>query len=76
MKELAAFIVKNRVDNPGSIRVNEEADGNHIELSITVDPADRGKIIGKEGRVVTAIRTVITAAASKKNTRASVEICD
>lgn len=76
MKELVTFIIQQLVDYPDKMQVNEQAVGNHTEIQIRVDKADRGKIIGKQGRVINAVRTLVNAAASKKNARVSIEVRD
>lgn len=76
MKELVTSIIQQLVDYPDKMQVNEQTVGNRTEIQIRVDKADRGKIIGKQGRVINAVRTLVNAAASKKNTRVSIEIRD
>ena len=75
MKELLMEIVKVLVDYPNDICINEvvSQDG-FITLEITVNDSDVGKIIGKQGRIAKAIRTVIKSVAIKQNKRVSVEI--
>ena len=74
MKELVEFIAKSLVDNPDSVVVNEVNGEQSIILKLTVAPEDMGKIIGKQGRIAKAIRTVIKAVAVKQNKRVIVEI--
>ena len=74
MKELVEFIAKSLVDNPDSVVVNEVNGEQSIMLKLTVAPEDMGKIIGKQGRIAKAIRTVIKAVAVKQNKRVIVEI--
>lgn len=76
MKELVTSIIQQLVDYPDKMQVNEQTVGNHTEIQIRVDKADRGKIIGKQGRVINAVRTLVNAAASKKNARVSIEVRD
>lgn len=76
MKELVTSIIQQLVDYPDKMQVNEQTVGNRTEIQIRVDKADRGKIIGKQGRVINAVRTLVNAAASKKNARVSIEIRD
>jgi len=74
MKELVEFMAKSLVDNPDSVIVNEVNGEQSIILKLTVAPEDMGKIIGKQGRIAKAIRTVIKAVAVKQNKRVIVEI--
>ena len=74
MKELLEIIAKNLVDNPDSISVSEiDRDGSLI-LELRVAPEDMGKVIGKQGRIARAIRTVVKAAAIHAEKRIVVEI--
>jgi len=74
MKELVEFMAKSLVDNPDSVIVNEVNEEQSIILKLTVAPEDMGKIIGKQGRIAKAIRTVVKAVAVKQNKRVIVEI--
>ncbi|CUU46489.1 KH domain-containing protein [Clostridium beijerinckii] len=74
MKELVKFMAKSLVDNPDAVTVNEVDGEQSIILELKVAPEDMGKIIGKQGRIAKAIRTVIKAAAVKQNKRVIVEI--
>lgn len=69
MKELVEFMAKSLVDNPDAVTVNEVDGEQSIILELKVAPEDMGKIIGKQGRIAKAIRTVIKAAAVKQNKR-------
>ncbi|AGF55087.1 MULTISPECIES: KH domain-containing protein [Clostridium] len=74
MKELVEFIAKSLVENPNEVVVNEVNGEQSIILELKVAPEDMGKIIGKQGRIAKAIRTVVKAAALKQNKRVIVEI--
>ena len=74
MKELVETIAKSLVDNPELVQVNEIAGEQSIILELKVAPDDMGKVIGKQGRIAKAIRTVVKAAAIKENKRVVVEI--
>ncbi|MFC1771131.1 KH domain-containing protein [Candidatus Margulisiibacteriota bacterium] len=74
MKELVETLVKALVDSPDAVVINETAGTNVIILEISVAPDDVGKVIGKEGRIANAIRTVIKAAAAKSDKKVTVEI--
>lgn len=74
MGELVEFIAKSLVDNPDEVSVNEVEGSQSIIIELKVAPEDMGKIIGKQGRIAKAIRTVVKAAAIKENKRVVVEI--
>jgi uncharacterized protein len=74
MRELVETIAKSLVDNPEMVKVNEIAGEQSIILELKVAPEDMGKVIGKQGRIAKAIRTVVKAAAVKENKRVVVEI--
>jgi uncharacterized protein len=74
MKELVELIAKSLVDNPDMVQVNEISGEQSIILELKVAPEDMGKVIGKQGRIAKAIRTVVKAAAIKENKRVAVEI--
>ena len=74
MKELVEFIAKSLVDNPDSVFVKEVEEEQSVILKLTVAPEDMGKIIGKQGRIAKAIRTVVKAVAITQNKRVIVEI--
>ena len=74
MKELLEILAKSLVDSPDSVKVNEITGEQSIILELKVAPEDMGKVIGKQGRIAKAIRTVVKAAAIKENKRVVVEI--
>jgi predicted RNA-binding protein YlqC (UPF0109 family) len=74
MRELVEIIAKSLVDDPDKVQVNEVVGEQSITLELKVAPGDMGKVIGKQGRIAKAIRTVIKAAAIKENKRVVVEI--
>ena len=74
MKELVEVIAKALVDNPDEVAVTESVKDDEIVLELTVAPSDMGKVIGKQGRIATAIRSVVKAAASKEDKKVIVEI--
>lgn len=74
MKELVEVIAKALVDNPDEVAVTETEKGDELVLELTVAPSDMGKVIGKQGRIAKAIRSVVKAAASKEDKKITVEI--
>ena len=75
MKELVEIIAKALVENPDEVTVTEKEDGKNITIELHVAPSDMGKVIGKQGRIAKAIRSVVKAAASSKdNKKVDVEI--
>ncbi|HZK57811.1 MAG TPA: KH domain-containing protein [Clostridia bacterium] len=74
MGHLVEIIAKGLVDNPEQVNVNEIEGNRSIILELKVAPEDMGKVIGKQGRIAKAIRTVVKAAATKQNKRVIVEI--
>ena len=74
MGELVEFIAKSIVDNPDQVSVNEIEGSQSIIIELRVAQEDMGKVIGKQGRIAKAIRTVVKAAAIKDNKRVVVEI--
>ena len=74
MKELVEVIAKALVENPDEVVVNEKEEGKHVTIELHVAASDMGKVIGKQGRIAKAIRSVVKAASSKDNKRVDVEI--
>ncbi len=74
MKELVEIIAKALVENPTEVTVTETVKDDEIVLELKVAPSDMGKVIGKQGRIAKAIRSVVKAAASRDNKRVIVEI--
>ena len=74
MKELEEVIASALVDSPEDVVVTETEDEKQIVLNLTVAPEDMGKVIGKQGRIAKAIRTVVRAAGSKGDKKIMVDI--
>ncbi|WKY48833.1 KH domain-containing protein [Eubacteriaceae bacterium ES3] len=74
MKELVEIIAKSLVDHPEEVSVTEVEGEQSITLELKVANDDMGKVIGKQGRIAKAIRTVIKAAATKEDKRVMLEI--
>ena len=74
MKELVEVIAKALVDNPDEVVVTEMQEGRNVKVELHVAPADMGKVIGKQGRIAKAIRTVVKAASLGDKTKVDVDI--
>jgi hypothetical protein len=74
MKELLTVIAKSLVENPDAVDVTEESKESTTMLKLKVAAEDMGKVIGKQGRIAKAIRTVLKAAAIHEEKRVVVEI--
>ena len=76
MKELVQVIAKSVVDNPSEVHLNEVQGEQSVVLELRVAPEDMGKVIGKQGKVAKAIRTVVKAASLNVDKKIVVEILD
>lgn len=76
MKELVEVIAKALVDDPESVVVNEREEKKTTVLEVRVAESDMGKVIGKQGRIAKAIRSVVKAAAAKEDKKVIVNIMD
>ena len=74
MKELVEVIAKALVDNPDEVVVTEKTEGKNVIVELHVAASDMGKVIGRQGRIAKAIRSVVKVASSKDNIRVDVEI--
>jgi len=74
MKELVEVIAKALVDHPEEVQVTEKNNGKSILVELKVAPSDMGKVIGKQGRIANAIRSVVKAAASREDKKVIVDI--
>lgn len=74
MKDLVTVIAKALVDHPEDVRVNVVEGEHAVVYELSVHPSDVGKVIGKQGRIAKALRTVVTSAAVKEHKRVNVEI--
>ena len=74
MKELVEYIAKSIVDAPDDVKVEEETDENGITLKLRVADEDKGRVIGKQGRIAEAIRTLLRVKAAKAATKVRLEI--
>ena len=74
MKELVEVIAKALVDNPDEVVVSEKSEGKNVTVELHVAASDMGKVIGKQGRIAKAIRSVVKAASLNDNKRVDVDI--
>ena len=74
MKELIEYIARNLASNPDDVKVTEEIEEGRVVLRLEVAEEDKGKIIGRQGRVAQAMRVLLRVAAVKNGTRAVLEI--
>lgn len=74
MKEIVEIIAKALVDNPDQVVVEEKADNDVVTFELHVSADDMGKVIGKQGRIAKALRSVVKAAATRENKKVNVEI--
>ena len=74
MKELVEVIAKALVDDPESVVVNEREEKKTTVLEVRVAESDMGKVIGKQGRITKAIRSVVKAAAAKEDKKVVIDI--
>ena len=74
MKELVEVIAKALVDNPDEVVVTEKEEGKNVTIELHVAASDMGKVIGKQGRIAKAIRSVVKAASVGDNKKVDVEI--
>ena len=76
MKDLLTILARGLVEHPDEVHVveDEPAEDGSVTLHLCVHPDDMGRVIGKQGRIAKAIRTVMRAAATRQDLRVSVEI--
>ncbi len=74
MKELVEYLVKSLVERPDEVVLNMEESEDNVSMELRISPEDLGRIIGKNGNTINAIRTVLQAAASSHKKRAKLEV--
>jgi uncharacterized protein len=74
MKDLVLYLLKNLADHPEQADVQESEQNGSVRLQLVVADEDKGKVIGKQGKVIKAIRALAAAAATKSGKRIVVEI--
>ncbi len=73
-KEFLEYVVKALVDNPNDVKIDRTVDEMGVLITLTVDPADRGKIVGRMGDTAKAIRTLLRIIGMKNNARVNLKI--
>lgn len=76
MKELVEFMARGLVDEPDAVEVEEEEDGDYLVYHLYVADDDMGKVIGRQGRIANAMRSLLKAAATRSGVRVSLDIGD
>ena len=76
LEDLLLFLARSLVDEPEKVEVEGRETDSRVDLTLRVAPDDVGKVIGRGGRIVKAIRTVMKAASVKTNKRVNVEVAD
>lgn len=74
MKEFVEFIAKKLVDFPDDIKLSQESSDNGILLKLFVKDEDKGRVIGKQGRTIEAMRSLLHVLATKQGTKVKLEI--
>ena len=74
MKNLAQYLVKNLVNKPDQVEINSSDDGDVIRVNVRVADEDKGKIIGKQGKVIKAIRSVVGIVGAKTNRKVLLDL--
>ena len=76
LENLLLFLARSLVDEPERVEVEGRETDSRVDLTLKVAPKDMGRVIGRNGRIVKAIRTVMKAASVKANKRVNVEVVD
>ena len=76
MKELASYLLKSLAQNKDAVIIEAKEEDNSVYLTVRVDEADKGRIIGKEGCIIKAIRTVLGAYAAKEKKKVTLKLED
>ncbi len=76
MKDLLNYIVTNIVSNPEAVKINEDSQDGIVNLILTVDPADMGLVIGKNGQTIRSIRKLLTVRAIAENIRVNLQLSE
>jgi hypothetical protein len=76
MQDLVTYLARRLVDNPDEVRVESQTREDSIRLRVSVAPEDVGKIIGKQGRIIRAMRTVVRSGGARNGQRVMLEIVE
>ena len=76
MKDLIEFIATSLVDDPTQVRITQSARGHSVTFRLQVAKEDMGRVIGRNGRVANAIRTLLNVAAAREGKQASLDVVD
>ena len=76
MAELVEFLARRLVDSPDEVRVERAEEGDALVLRLHVAPDDVGKVIGRQGRIARALRTIVRASAARERRRVRLDIVD
>ncbi len=74
LREMVEYVARALTTNPDAVSVSEETDSNRTVFHLSVDEKDKGKVIGRDGRVAQSIRSLLRVAATKQGTRITLEI--
>lgn len=74
LKDLVLYVAQSLVDNPTAVQVRQIESSRSVIIKLAVAPEDMGKVIGKEGKIAKALRTLISIAAARDGKRATLEI--
>ena len=74
IEELILFVARSLVDNPDDVQVESEEGGRGTTYFLTVNPRDMGKVIGRQGKIAKALRSLVSIAATREGVRANLEI--
>jgi len=74
LKALVEFVARSLVDDPTEVRVSERMNQGEVQLELEVAPEDMGRVIGRSGKVASAMRTLLRVAAVKRGVRATLDI--
>lgn len=76
MKKALEYIIAQIVDEPKEVEITEQEDNGVVNFTIKVDPADMGKVIGKNGKIIRAIRNVVKISAIKQNQKINIALSE
>jgi predicted RNA-binding protein YlqC (UPF0109 family) len=76
MKEAVEMMIRSLVGEPDAVEITENADGKNVRLGVRVAESDMGRIIGREGRTVKAIRSILYVAGQKQNKRFQLDLIE